>query len=276
MASTRIWLIASGLVVGTTLGAAALATHAPTRTGTAAGTLASDDSASIDPDAVAALDKMGRYLRTLKSIQVRANVTSEEVTMDGQKVAHTSVVDLLAQRPNRLRAEVANDRAPRVFFYNGKTFTMYAPKLQYYAQTPAPSTINGLADQLDDKYDIDLPLVDLFRWGTTESDFKELTSAVDLGPSVVDGTTCDQYVFRQAGLDWQLWIQQGDYPLPRKLVITTTTDDARPQHTSVWTWNLAPSFNEAEFEFTPPTGARRISFVDYMAERSVASNKGKR
>jgi hypothetical protein len=275
MASTRIWLIATGLVAGATVGAAALATHGTTHTGTAAGTLASDDSASIDPDAVAALDKMGRYLRTLKAIQVRANVTSEEVTMDGQKVAHSSVVDLLAQRPNRLRAEVASDRAPRVFFYDGKTFTMYAPKLQYYAQEDAPSTISDLADQLDDKYDIDLPLVDLFRWGTAESDFKDLTSAVDLGPSAVDGTTCEQYVFRQDGMDWQLWIQDGDYPLPRKIVITTTTDDARPQHTSVWTWNLAPSYNAAEFEFKAPAGARRISFVDYAAARSVASAKGK-
>jgi hypothetical protein len=44
-------------------------------------------------------------------------------------------------------------------------------------------------------------------------------------------STCEHYAFRQEGLDWQIWIQ-GDYPLPRKFVIRTLTDDARPQHTS--------------------------------------------
>ena len=54
--------------------------------------------------------------------------------------------------------------------------------------------------------------------------------AVDIGPSAVDGMTCEQYAFRQEGVDWQIWIQLGDFPLPRKLVIRTLTDDAKPQH----------------------------------------------
>jgi hypothetical protein len=57
---------------------------------------------------------------------------------------------------------------------------------------------------------------------------------------------------------WQVWIQSGAYPLPRKLVITTMSDDARPEHTAVYTWNLAPSFNEAAFVFEPPAGAGRV------------------
>ena len=48
---------------------------------------------------------------------------------------------------------------------------------------------------------------------------------MDVGPSVVGGVTCEQYAFRQADIDWQIWIQLGDYPLPRRLVATTTTDE---------------------------------------------------
>ena len=60
----------------------------------------------------------------------------------------------------------------------------------------------------------------------------------------------------------QIWIQQGDYPLPRKLVLSTLTDEARPQHTSVYTWNLAPSFDDAAFVFDPPSGAQKIVFAE--------------
>src|SRR6266545_3755100 len=44
------------------------------------------DTSRIDPDAIAALEKMGGYLRTLNAIQVRAVVTTEEVRLDGQKI----------------------------------------------------------------------------------------------------------------------------------------------------------------------------------------------
>ena len=83
-----------------------------------------------------------------------------------------------------------------------------------------------------------------------------------MGPGEVGGTTCQHYAFRQEGADWQIWIQKGDFPLPRKLVITTMTDPARPQHSAIYTWNLAPSVNDAAFVFTPPTGARRIVLAD--------------
>jgi hypothetical protein len=88
----------------------------------------------------------------------------------------------------------------------------------------------------------------------------------------VDGTSCEQYAFRQDGLDWQVWIQQGDYPLPRKLVLTTLDDDARPRHSQILTWNLAPSFNEAAFTFDPPKGAQKIA----IAEATPSANNEKK
>ena len=217
---------------------------------------------AIDPDAIAALNKMGSYLRSLNAFRVQATVTTEDVLDDGEKVQRMSNTTLLAARPNRLFVQVVNERKPRDFYYDGKSFTLYAPKVKYYATVDAPPTIGELVDRLDDKYNIEMPFVDLFRWGTPESNLSDITAATDLGPSVIDGTTCEQYAFRQDGLDWQVWIQEGEYPLPRKLVLTTLTDDARPQHTSVYSWNLAPSFNDAAFAFVPPKDANKIKLAE--------------
>ena len=82
--------------------------------------------------------------------------------------------------------------------------------------------------------------------------------AKDLGPSAVDGTSCEHYAFRQDDVDYQIWIQKGEFPLPRKVVITTTTDAARPQYSATYTWNLAPSFNDAAFTFVAPADAKKI------------------
>jgi len=192
------------------------------------------DSA-IDPDAMAALDKMGAYLRTLKAFQVRADVATDRVLDDGQTIQFSSKVDLVIARPNRMRAEVTDDDGHRFFFFDGKDFTIYGQVVGYYATVPAPSTLAKLTDDLSDKYGIELPLIDLFYWGTDEAIVKKIKAADDIGPSTVDGITCEQYAFRQEGIDWQIWIQLGEFPLPRKLVIRTLTDDTKPQHSEILT-----------------------------------------
>lgn len=219
---------------------------------------AASQSKDVDPDSIASLNKMGAYLRSLKAFQVQSVITMDDVLDDGQQVKFDSRVDLLARMPDRLRAEVNSAERHRLYLYDGKNFTIWAERVNYYATVPAPPTIAKLAKDLYDKYDIELPLEDLFSWGTPDSKVDEIKSGIDVGPSEVEGVTCEHYAFHQDDLDWQVWIQQGDYPLPRKLVLTTLTDDARPQYSSVLTWNLAPSFNEAAFSFDPPKDAQKI------------------
>ena len=218
------------------------------------------DSARIEPAAMAALDKMGAYLRTIRAFEVESESTSEEVLTDGLKSQNGKKTTLLARRPDRLRAEVEGANGTTFYLFDGKTFTLFARDQGYYATVPAPATLRELADVLDQKFDLQLPLVDLFLWGDPSFTPPKITAAMDLGPSNAQGSTCEQYAFRQEGLDWQVWIQLGDYPLPRKLVLTTTTDEARPQHTMLLTWNLAPSFNDEAFSFDPPAGAHKIVF----------------
>jgi hypothetical protein len=221
---------------------------------------------AIDPDAMEALNKMGTYLRTLKSFQVVSEDTTEDVLDDGQIVTDSKKVNMLASRPNMLRVEMKSDDKNVFLFYDGKNFTVYGKLVNFYATVPAPPTIGELVDKVDEQYGIEMPLVDLFKWGTDDSTTKKITSAMDVGPGTIDDVTCEQYIFRQEGVDWQIWIQLGAFPLPRKLVIRTLTDEARPEHTSVLTWNLAPSFNDAAFTFDPPADALRIAIKDISVD----------
>jgi hypothetical protein len=221
--------------------------------------------ADLDPAAMNALQGMGAYLRSLKSFQVEAATTNEDVLDDGQKTQYDGTVNILAQMPGRLRADVANERHERLFLYDGTSFTLFAKRLNYYASVPAPATIGQLANKLDENYGFSVPLADLFRWGSPGWSTDDINAATDFGPSAVGGTTCEHYGFRTDEIDWQIWIQKGDYPLPRKLVITTKTDEARPQSTAVYTWNLAPSFNDAAFTFDPPAGAGKVVLAEIKA-----------
>lgn len=242
------WLTVLGVIVAASAGTTLAQAPSPSRAAAPA----------VEPAALAALDRMGAYLRTLTAIQVEAATTNEDVLEDGQKIQYTGVATLLARKPDRLRLEDTNDRYQRLYLYDGKSFTLYGKRLNFYATIPAPPTIAELLDMLETDYAISAPLADLFRWGSPGWSHERIKAATDIGPSVVEGTTCEQYAFRQDNIDWQVWIQKGDYPLPRRLVITTKTDEARPQFTAVYRWNLAPSFNDAAFTFVPPAGAGRV------------------
>jgi hypothetical protein len=232
---------------------------------------AKEDS-NVDPAAVDAVKKMGAYLRTFKAFQVLADVTHDDVLEDGLIVQTNSKVDLLAAAPNRLRIEVTADDKHRLYLYDGKNFTVWARLVNYYATVPAPPTTAELFKKVEEKYDISLPLIDLFKWGTNEDDINKIKTAIDVGPAAVEGVTCEHYAFHQEGVDWQIWIQLGQFPLPRRLVITTLTDEARPQHSDTLTWNLAPSFNDEAFVFDPPPDAKRVILE---GEKTDATEKGK-
>lgn len=228
---------------------------------------------TIDPNAMETLNKMGTYLRALKAFQVDADVTNEDVLDDGEIITDSGKGTVLAVHPNLLRVELKGDDKNVFLFYDGKNFTVYAKLLNYYATVPAPPTTDELITKIDNDYGIQVPLVDLFLWGTDQSTIKRITSAADIGPATVDGVTCEHYAFRQEGLDWQIWIQLGDFLLPRKIVIRTLTDDARPQHTSILSWNLAPSYNEAAFTFAPPTDSKRIPLENLNDGSASKSNQ---
>lgn len=225
-----------------------------------------DPTAAVEPAALDALDKMGAYLRTLTSFEVRSEATTDEVLESGQKLQFAGTVHLRVRRPDRLWAEVASDRKTREFFYDGKTFTLWGPRNKLYASVPAPATLLELVVQIEDRFGIALPLADLFRWGTDATRREAIQGAIYVGPARIGGVPCDHFAFRQEGVDWQVWIQKGDSPLPLKLVVTTTGDEAQPQYVSELSWNLAPALNEKMFTFQPPPGSYQISIREITAE----------
>jgi hypothetical protein len=255
---------AAGLAVGWT-GNAQAQSAPPMRSVSAT---SRDTAPTIDTAAVNALRRMGTYLRNLTAFQIEADVTTEEVLRDGQKIQMANAVKLIASRPNKLRVELISDRKQRLFTFDGKDFTLFAPRQKFYSTVAAPGTINDLAKVLEEKYDVDLPLVDLFRWGTSDEQINAIRAAKDIGPCIIDEIPCNHYAFRQNGVDWQLWIQNGAHPLPLKVVLTTTTDDARPQHTSLYTWNLAPVFNDAVFAVKPPEDFKKIGMAEVATSRT--------
>lgn len=240
------------------LAAAALAVAAPP-------TLAqtSPPAAAVDPAAVKALDGMTAYLRTLKSFEVRTTTTADKAIDDqGGKITYSGTATYKVQRPNGFVVEVSTERQKRQFFYDGRQFTVYAPTKGFFAQASAPATINGTLDQIYGRYGIALPLADLFTWGVDDMPTNKLTQAALVGRDVVvGGVKTDHYIYAAGDLNWQLWISKGVQPLPRRVVITTVDDPAKPSYRADLTWNTQVTFPAGTFTFKPPANAKSITLA---------------
>ncbi len=219
----------------------------------------------IDPAAMAALKRMGAFLRKQDSFAVRGKTLTDQVLATGQKVQFAGTIDLVVDRPAGLRANITTDRKRRTFTYDGKTFTVYGKGTGYYASFAAPPTLREVVAVAKERYDIDVPLADLFYWGTDKDGSAKIQSAMDIGPAHVDGRLCEQYAFRQADVDWQIWIQSGPEPLPCKFVVTTRTERSEPQHAVTMTWDLHPKL-PASFKFVPPKGSHRIAIEEDLTK----------
>lgn len=218
-------------------------------------------TATRDPAVLSRLAQMGDYLRSLKSFVVKAETAKDEVLESGQKVQFSGTLEYRYAKPDRLRATVRTDRKWRDFYFDGTTLTQVAPRMGYYGSVEMPGKVGELMTDLAQRYDIDMPLADLFYWGTPASGVDDITAAMLIGPARVGGVETDHFALRQAGVDWQIWIERGARPLPRKLVITTTEEPAQPQYSATLTWDLGAQLPSSTFTYAPPKGAKRIELA---------------
>jgi len=218
--------------------------------------------ADIEPEATRALQRMSAYLGTLTAFEVRSQTSLDVVTVSDQRVQLDGVVTYKVRRPDGFVIDVDSDLKKRRFIYDGKKFTVVAPKLDYYAQVSAPPTIRETLQTISDRFGISMPLQDLFRWNDPASARSDrLDSAFKVGTATIDGVETDQYAFREAKVDWQVWIQQGSEPLPLKVVIVDRTDPANPAYTARLNWNVRPTLTAADFTFQPDKGAQQIKLL---------------
>nr|WP_320189716.1 DUF2092 domain-containing protein [uncultured Desulfobacter sp.] len=224
----------------------------------------------IEDEAVQALYTMSSYLRTLTAFEMKADFFLDEVLVTGQKVLISGESTTLVRLPNKYLAKVKIDEKKKDFevYFDGQNFTLYGKNNQFYVTSPAPGTVGDLVLKTFAEKGIELPLQDIFLWGTSPADKKALQSAFSVGSTTIDSKPCTHYAYRQDGVDWQVWMTNAETPLPLQVVITTTSDVAQPQYSARISWDLNPSVSDDLFAFTPPKGACAIDFMP--AENAAA------
>lgn len=218
----------------------------------------------IEPRADQALRAMSERLAGLGRFAFEAEETFDEIPDGEPRMQLTNVRRVAVERPGRLAVDSDGDTLHRAAWLDGRTATILDKAHNTYGQAEVPPTIDAALDEVAERYGIDTPLEDV----VFSDPYAVLTEGVRYGRYVglhtAAGVLCHHLVFVQDTIEWQIWIDAGDNPLPRKFVITYVREPGEPQYSAVWRkWNLAPDFPEGLFTFEAPPGARRVEFAQF-------------
>jgi len=214
---------------------------------------------AAESDATAILKAMSEYVGSQKTIKLTFDSAIEIITPQLEKIQFTNSGDALLSRPDKLRAHRVSGHADVAMFFDGKTVKIFGKNINGYAQFDAPGSVDQLIHSLREGHGVALPGADLLLSNSYELLVAGIMEAKIIGRGIIDGIECEHLAFRNFDTDWQLWVETGKNPIPRKMVVTSKTMNSAPQYTlRIKSWETEVETSPSDFTFTPPADAEKL------------------
>ncbi len=216
----------------------------------------------IDTEADRILRQMGEYLANAQEFRIRVDISYDRVKNTGQKILFGGRAEGSLQRPNYFHAYYEGDRRHSHSIWADGSFTYYDVARNLYAQMEVPVELDAAFDAAFDLAGFSTPVADFLYADPYRTLIEHARSGYVVGKHLVDGTPSHHLAFTNEEIDWQIWIEDGPRPVPRRLVITYKNVLEAPQFIANFVeWDFQPRLSSAHFEFHPPAESAEMEFL---------------
>ena len=232
----------------------------------ASAVLAQDSDVQLDVQgdsrAIDVLKAMSAYTASLDRLIIRGESFSDAELGEGLIVSNASEVTVTIDRPASMLLDNFDGLEHKKIFFDDGLLTVFRSARGFYAQANVPKEIEAAMEFALDELGVEAPLMDLIyrdplaQLVSTESTVMYLTDKAR-----VDGTDCHHIVIRYPEIDLQLWVEEGDRPVARRITITHKWSGGAPRFTANLSWESEPRIDQGIFEFQAPEGSRNIGFA---------------
>jgi hypothetical protein len=215
-----------------------------------------------DGEAQAILKAMSDYVSRQENLSLKYDADVEVVTPTVEKIQFSASGDVTMARPNKFRVSRTGGYADVELVSDGSTVTVHDRAGNRFAQVPGSGSFDEVVDRLRTEASLELPGADLLLSKPYEELMAGVLEAKHIGRGVVEGVECEHLAFRNLDTDWQIWVEAGDRPVPRKYVITSKAVGASPQYTlrlRDWKTGVGPAPDA--FAFKPPEGSSGVAIT---------------
>jgi hypothetical protein len=227
-------------------------------------------------DAKALLMRMADVLAKTQAFSVTITANYDVVQDNGEKIEFGEVRQVLIDRPDRLRiqSDFSNGEKLTIYF-DGKELNVFSPKENVFAKLERKGSVDDMLKYVVLDLQTPIPLAMLFLQSIKEELEKRITEIDYVELTNIAGKPADHLAVRTADTDFQIWLAQGEQPLPLRVVITYKKEVGQPQfRANLSDWNLAPKIDEAALAFSPPQGAEAVPFMVSLPAKVAAKKSG--
>ncbi len=228
----------------------------------------------IDARAETQLTRMCNFLAKQPALTFSADILYEDYLVDDHKVQDGRTATVEFRRPNKLRAQAAGDTESRRYWFDGSKVSILDETANLFARLDVPGTYDQMLATMSEKYALSMTLGEFLLSDPHTELLDDVLDGSYLGLRTVGGQRCHQLAFREAKLDWQIWIDAGAQPWPRKLVVTYKTLPAYPQFSATFTrWDANASTQDSDYAFSPPANAVEIGEIEPLPTAGSTKSK---
>ena len=217
-----------------------------------------------EPDPQMVVRSLIELVQGQKEMAAEALVSYEAPQESGQMLEFDLLQRWALAKPDRLYWMTVHDdgTVDRAYFSDG-TFTLHKHPSNVWGQVAVPPTVREMVDEITLDYEIDIPFQDLIADGELERLWlgDEVSSIRWIGDAWVEGHWTHHIAISRPGVDFELWVRQGNEPFPAKISIQYTDVAGQPSYVArfrKWSTEL-PEW--AAFDFTRPAGSEQIEIV---------------
>jgi hypothetical protein len=211
------------------------------------------------------VQQMSDRLVSTTAMHVTTTETREVVSISGRKEAVPGFGDYTVRRPDRFHSKTTGGRDFESW-YNGKVFTVAVHSEKVFAQAPMPESINRTLDVLAERYDMAMPMADLFYSPAAKALLSDKATGGYVGIENVGDTPCHHVAFQEAAADFDLWIPAQGEPLPKRFKVVQKNRTGKPVIDVIFTgWDFAAQVADDTFAPKVPAEYEGIAVVQRAA-----------
>lgn len=216
-----------------------------------------------DPAAIDLVRRMAAFVAGLSRFEVTVGASWDEIQETGERIEFSAIRQVLANRPSALAVDAleSTGRDSGIRF-DGKTLTLIDRSENVYAELPLTGTADDALRYLVGPLQARLPLALLFLTNLPEEVGRRARTVGLVQRDALYGVPVDHIAVRADSVDVQVWIEEGDHPLPYRVIITYRDEPGAPQFRADLTdWDLEPDVSPERFAPALAQGAERIPFM---------------
>ena len=221
-----------------------------------------------DAKAIEVLKQMSLYTASLDQVAIKGTAFSDaRLGAAGLLVSNSEEVHVSINRPGSMRISNFDGENTKGIYFDDGLLTVFSSEDKFYAQAAIPKEIDAAMNFVLEELGIEPPLMDLIY----KDALSQMVSSEDevfylMDKSLIGGKKCHHIVIRGPETDVQLWVEKGDRPLPRKIMITSKWEGGSPRFVANMSWESNPKFKPGLFEFKAPEGAIKVEFHKEFSE----------